>query len=132
VADVTNNAHCKAQSFKRRGLSIIPLLKWPHVSNDLGRLKADDVPHAINASICASVLLLGWTRLTATFALVARVEFHVNFFVLKTITPNRLKARQKMLRGGYAAVTRRAKIARRQIGSALAPRWLHSILNGWE
>jgi hypothetical protein len=43
-----------------------------------------------------------------------------------------LKAHQKMLRDGYAAVTRRAKIARRQIGSALAPHWLPNILNGWE
>jgi hypothetical protein len=70
-------------------------------------------------------------RHCATFAFVARVEFHVDS-VLETITPNRLKARQKMLRDGYAAVTRRAKIARRQIGSALAPHWLPNILNGWE
>jgi hypothetical protein len=69
----------------------------PHASNDLGRLKADDA-NAINATICPSVLY-GWTRAAdrhcATFVFVARVEFHVDF-VLETITPNRLKVRQKM------------------------------------
>jgi hypothetical protein len=61
----------------------------------------------------------------ATFAFVARVEFDVDF-VLETITPNHLKARQKMLRDGYVAVTQCAKIA----GEKLAPHWLPNILNG--
>jgi hypothetical protein len=42
------------------------------------------------------------------------------------------KARQERLCNGHATVTRRAKIAGSQIGSALAPHWLSLILNAWE
>jgi hypothetical protein len=109
----------------------MPLLKCrmpPTIFDDSKQMMRMQSMHQF---LCPSVLY-GWTRAAdrhcASFAFVARVEFHVDFVLEQTITPDRLKARQKMSRDGYTAVTRRAKIARRQIklnwlriGTALAP-----------